>query len=103
MEHTYYIAKHKKVYGTHADNKDVIALLYAKYMLHTTGYIGQQDGASFVNGSNKHVSIDNRLRVCVSLPKICTKCQFKNDPLKFYCKVCENELPLKSSEVFDIM
>ena len=60
MEHTYYIAKHKKVYGTFKDDKDIVALLYATYIKHNIGFIGSQDGVSLSNGSNEHIELDIR-------------------------------------------
>lgn len=92
MEHTYYIAKHKKVYGTHKGDREVIAFLYAKYMLHETGYIGRQDGVSLANGKNEHIELNNRIRICISQPRVCIKCEFKNDPDKRNCDSCGLEM-----------
>jgi hypothetical protein len=69
MEHTYYIATHRKVYGTHCNNKDMIAKLYAYYMKYEQGIIDKrkQGGSSIVNGQNQHVAIVNRVRVCFTM------------------------------------
>lgn len=65
MDHTYYIPKRKRVYGTHADDHDTVAMLYALYMRHATDVIGRYDGSSLCDGDNGVVKLERRIRIAV--------------------------------------
>lgn len=45
-QHTYYLASNRRVYGKHANDLDIVALLYATYMRHVGGVVGRYGGAS---------------------------------------------------------
>lgn len=65
MKHTYYIPVHRKVYGDEKDNPEVVAQLYAAYMRHIdfSKEAGRFDGVSLCDGSNEHITINNRIRL----------------------------------------